>query len=65
VHDALKKLTQQVVAGVSADGKTKTLAMDAAAAPRPIKAEPEIIVRMTKAMSRLADKRPLRKLNAK
>jgi hypothetical protein len=64
VHDALQKLTQQVVAGVSADGKTKTLAMDAAA-PRPIKPVPEAIVHMTKAMSRLADKRPLRKLNVK
>jgi hypothetical protein len=64
VHDALKKLTQQVVAGVSADGKTKALALDAAA-PRPVKPGPEAITQMTNALERLADKRPLKKLNTK
>lgn len=64
VHEALAKLTKQVVAGVDADGKTKPLVMDGAAAPQPVAANPEIMSQMTKALSRLADKRPLRKLNA-
>lgn len=64
VHEALAKLTKQVVAGVDADGKTKPLAMDGAAAPQPVAADRETVARMMKAISRLADKRPLRKLNA-
>jgi hypothetical protein len=65
VHDALKKLTQQVVAGVGADGKTNTLALDAATPPHPIKAAPETVVSIIKTMDRLKEKRPLKKLNVK
>lgn len=63
-QEALKVLTQQVVAGANADGKTKTLSMDVLT-PRPLEVAPETALRMTKALSRRADERPFRKLNAK
>ncbi len=64
-HDAIKKLTTQVVAGVAPDGKTSALAAGNASAPQAVKPDAETATRMFKTLNRLADKRPLKKLNAK